>query len=196
MLNAPFADRPARPVIASFRELRELVRGDFAANRRGLWEPGFQAAAIYRLSVWCNSIRPWALRAPVRILANLLSLFARNVYGIELSSRTIIGRRLRIAHQHGIVVHPRAVIGDDCILRQGVTIGSAGEQHGGRRQPILGDRVQVGAGAILAGPITIGDDVVIGPNAVVMVNVPAGSIVAAPQARVLARPPRRPVTQP
>jgi serine O-acetyltransferase len=194
--TATLPDRPPRPAITSFQEFRDYLRDDFAANNHALWEPGFQAAAAYRLGVWCNSIRPWILRAPVRVAANFLSFFARNFYGIELSNRTVIGRRLRIAHQHGIIVHPRAVIGDDCLLRQGVTIGSAGEPQAGRqqRQPVLGDRVQIGAGAIIAGPITVGDDVVIGPNAVVMTNVPAGSIVASPQARVLPRPPRKPAS--
>jgi serine O-acetyltransferase len=188
---AMLSARPPRPVIASFGELRGHLREDYAANKRAFWKPGFQAVAAYRLGVWSNSIRPRALRVPVRLAASFLSYLARNVHGIELSSRTVIGRRLRIAHQHGIVVHPRAVIGDDCLLRQGVTIGSAGEPHAGRRQPVLGDRVQIGAGANIAGPITVGDDVVIGPNAVVMTNVPAGSIVAAPQARILPPPPRR-----
>jgi serine O-acetyltransferase len=184
------AERPARPTIASFRELRGYVREDYAAHS-AFWEPGFQAVLAYRLSLWCNGIRPWALRAPVRLLASFLMFVARNLYGIELSPRTRIGRRFTIAHQSGIVIHPRAVIGDDCLVRQGVTIGATGGSGEASRPPVLGDRVHVGAGAVLAGPITIGDDVTIGPNAVVMTSVPAGSIVAAPPARIVAPPPRR-----
>jgi serine O-acetyltransferase len=121
---------------------------------------------------------------------------ARNVYGIELSDRTRIGRRLRIAHQNGIVIHGQAVIGDDCVIRQGVTLGARGGGRGSRTgkvpgAPHLGDRVEIGVGAVLAGPIRIGDDVVIGPNAVVMTHVPAGAIVSAPPARVIGQPPRR-----
>ena len=82
------------------------------------------------------------------------------------------------------------VIGDDCLIRQGVTIGAATKRH---ESPVLGDRVEVGAGAVIAGAITIGDDVVIGPNAVVMSDVPSGSIVASAPARVFPRPWTAPV---
>lgn len=167
-----------------------MLREDYAANSRMFWSPGFQAVAVYRLGVWCDSIRSRFIRFPVRLLHRLLYVLVRNFYGIELPVRTRVGRRLRIVHQHGIVIHPHAVIGDDCILRQGVSIGAlrAGQ---GSEPPTLGDRVEVGAGAILIGPIRIGDDVVIGPNAVVMTHVPAGAMVVSPQARIMAPPPRR-----
>jgi serine O-acetyltransferase len=183
--------RPAAPpAIGSFRELRTQVREDYATNHRAFWTPGFQAAAVYRLGLWCNGIRRKPLRAPVRLVYWLLNVFVRNVYGIELYATARIGRRLRIAHQHGIVIHQHAVLGDDCILRQGVTIGTlrAGQKA---PPPVLGDRVEIGAGAVIVGPIRIGDDVVIGPNAVVMTNVPSGAIVASPQSRIVKPPPRR-----
>jgi serine O-acetyltransferase len=184
-----------RPGIASFRELCAYVREDYATNNRSarkwtLGTPGFQAILVYRIGVWCNGLRPALLRVPVRMFYQAASLFVRNVYGIELSATTRVGRRLGIVHQHGIVVHQRAVIGDDCLLRQGCTIGAAGEGGDGTRPPVLGNRVKVGVGAVLAGPITIGDDVNIGPNAVVMTNVASGSIVASPQSRVMTPPPR------
>ena len=65
------------------------------------------------------------LRAPLRLAVGFLSFFVRNFYGIELYPTARIGRRFGIAHQHGIVIHKRAVIGDDCLIRQGVTIGAA-----------------------------------------------------------------------
>ena len=89
----------------------------------------------------------------MRRLSCSLDLFVRNVYGIQLSPQTQIGRRLRIVHQHGIVIHKSAVIGDDCLIRHGVTIGAAR----GPGAPRLGDRVEVGAGAVLVGNIRIGD---------------------------------------
>lgn len=185
----------ALPVIPTFTELRARIREDRTVNP-GFWSPGFQALATHRLGAWCNGIRSRPLRVAVRLAYRFLRLVARNVYGIELSDRTRIGRRLRIAHQHGIVIHGQAVIGDDCLIRQGVTLGSLGGGHGSRARalpgaPQLGDRVEVGVGAVLVGPIRIGDDVVIGPNAVVMTHVPAGAIVSAPPARVIAPPPRR-----
>ena len=187
--------RPPKPVIPSFSAFRAMLREDYAANSRMFWAPGFQAVATYRLGVWCDSIRSRFIRFPVRLLHRLLYVFVRNFYGIELPVHTRVGRRLRIVHQHGIVIHPHAVIGDDCILRQGVSIGAlrAGQ---GSEPPVLGDRVEVGAGAILIGPIRIGDDAVIGPNAVVMTHVPAGAMVVSPQARIMAPPPRRAPAEP
>lgn len=181
----------------SFREFRRAVREDLAANRRSrmkwtAFTPGFQALFAYRLGVWCNGLRPALLRAPLRLVAGFLSFFARNFYGIELYPTASIGRRFQIVHQHGIVIHKLAVIGDDCLVRHGVTIGAAGASDDGVLPPRLGDRVQVGAGAVLAGPITIGSDVRIGPNCVVMTNVPAGSMVTAPPSRIMTPPPRRP----
>jgi serine O-acetyltransferase len=180
----------APPEIGSFRALRAHLREDYATNHRAFWAPGFQAAAVYRLGVWCNGIRPKLLRAPVRLAYWFLNFIVRTVYGIELYATARIGRRLRIAHQHGIVIHPHAVLGDDCIVRQGVSIGTL---RPGRKAPppVLGDRVEIGAGAVIVGPVRIGDDVVIGPNAVVTTNVPAGAIVASPQSRIVMPPPRR-----
>lgn len=190
-MNAPAAPRPG---IASFRALRQYVAEDYRTHGRSFWSPGFQSVAVHRLGRWCDAIRWKVLRAPVRALYTFLAGLTCRVYGIELPARTQVGRRLKIAHQHGIVIHPKVVIGDDCLLRQGVSIG--GLRGGARaRPPVLGDRVEVGAGAVLMGPIRIGDDVVIGPNAVVMTNVPAGSIVAAQPARVMP-PARKRATKP
>jgi serine O-acetyltransferase len=179
------------PSIRSFRAFRDYVGEDYQTNNRRFWSPGFQALAAYRLGVWVNNQRPGPLRFVLRRVHWFGSAVARNVYGIELYPTTIIGRRLAIIHQHGIVIHPRAVIGDDCVIRQGATLGGLRPMPGVSRAPTLGDRVEVGAGAMIVGKIMVGDDVVIGPNAVVMTNVPSGSIVASPQARIMRPPPRR-----
>ena len=117
----------------------------------------------------------------------------RNVYGIEIFISTRIGRRVLIAHQHGIILHANAVVGDDCVLRQGVSIGQARGTRGAPPPPApkLGNRVDVGAGAVIMGDIVIGDGVSIGPNTVVMSNVPPNSIVTAPLSRIMPRPPAR-----
>ena len=168
------------------------VREDWRTNG-GIARPGFQALAVHRFGVWKHALEPKLLRLPFTLVYRVLNVFVRNVYGIELDVQTRIGRRVLIGHQHGIVVHPNAVIGDDCVLRQGVTIGQDRDTRGQGPGPAprLGERVQLGAGAVLTGGIVIGDDARIGPNAVVMVNVPAGAIVSAPPARIMAAPPRR-----
>ena len=122
------------------------------------------------------SVRPKLLRAPLSILYRFLFRHVRNVYGIELPYSCKVGRRLIIEHQHGIVIHGEAIIGDDCIIRQGVTIGNRRVDQP-RDAPVLGDRVDVGAGAKILGGIHIGNDARIGANAVVLQNVPDGTTV-------------------
>lgn len=109
----------------------------------------------------------------------------RNVYGIEIPRTTSLGHRVKIAHQSGIVIHPDAVIGDDCVIRQNVSIGAAAGDAARftGQAPVLGRNVSVGAGAVIVGGITVGDNAVIGPNVTVISNVPEG-------ARVMAAPPR------
>ena len=132
--------------------------------------------AVYRFGVWRMSVRPKLLRAPLSILYRFLFRHVRNVYGIELPYSCKVGRRLIIEHQHGIVIHGEAIIGDDCIIRQGVTIGNRRVDQPSDA-PVLGDRVDVGAGAKILGGIHIGNDARIGANAVVLQNVPDGTTV-------------------
>jgi serine O-acetyltransferase len=165
--------------------LWRLIREDWEANGRVWTEPGFRAVAVHRFGSWAMRQRP-VIRAPLFRLYITLFRWVRNNYGIELPWMTRVGRRFRIGHQGGIVIHPRAQIGDDCCIRQNVTIGAATADRS-TEAPRLGDRVEVGAGAVIIGRITIGDDVRIGPNAVVMTNIPAGSTAFAAPARVIQR---------
>ena len=175
--------------IATLREMVALIREDWQVNDRSLFRPGFQAMLLHRFGVWREGIRPRLLRMPFSLFYRIGHVFVRNLYGIELPSSAVVGRRLRIAHQHAIIVHPRAVLGDDCMIRQGVSIGiSRVRRGGGREAPSLGDRVEVGAGAAIIGPVRIGSDVMIGPHAVVMSSVPDGAIVMPPIARIIPRP--------
>jgi serine O-acetyltransferase len=171
---------------ASFSEMLDLVREDHRVNSEGLWTPGFYAVAGQRLGAFVGS--PGCPRVVARLLrpvADLAFLVSRNVFGIQLPATVRLGRRVRIAHQHGIVIHPHATIGDDCIVRQGVTIGAGSDETEAflRQAPVIGARVSLGAGCVVVGAVRVGDDAKIGPNAVVMTHVPAG-------ATVLAQPPR------
>jgi serine O-acetyltransferase len=94
------------------------------------------------------------------------------VTGVEIHPAATLGKRLLIDHGTGIVIGETAVIGDDVVLYQGVTLGSV-ENHAGRRHPQLGSGVFVGAGAKILGAIIIGDNAKIGANAVVLHDVPA-----------------------
>ena len=178
--------------IRSVRELFDYWREDRLVNDSSFLRPGMQAMMMYRFGVWQTSLRSGIVSGLAYRLYRLGHIFIRNFYGIELYATARIGHRLRIAHQSGIVLHPRLVMGDDCLVRQGVSIGRASNYGGGIRAqaPVIGNRVEIGAGAVVVGGITIGDDVVIGPNAVVLRSVPSGSLVTTTPARVIGRPPR------
>jgi serine O-acetyltransferase len=157
------------------------VREDRDVNDGSWLSPGFQAVCVYRFGAWLRAA-PRAVRWPGDVLYVLLFTWVRNFYGIELPRTASIGRRLRISHQHGVIVHPHAVIGDDCVIRHNVTVGGVLSHHDG---PRLGNRVDVAVGAVILGRVTIGDDARIGPNAVVTTNVPEGATAFAMPARVI-----------
>ena len=112
--------------------------------------------AVYRFGRWRYSIGPRVLRLPFSFLYKLLKPLSEILTGIELPCEATIGRRFRIDHFGGIIISGDAKFGDDCILRNGVTVGlrSTGE----RGSPVIGDRVDIGAGAKLLGHIRIGND--------------------------------------
>ncbi len=152
------------------RELFRQIKEDWVAHGKDWTKPGFRSLAIHRYGVWRLSIRSRFVRAPFSVVYRMLFRRARNIYGIELPFQTVVGRRVIFEHQHGIVVHGSAVIGDDCVIRQGVTIGN--RNLGASEAPRIGDRVNIGAGAKILGNVVIGDDCNIGANAVVLKDVP------------------------
>jgi serine O-acetyltransferase len=131
--------------------------------------PGLHAVLMHRLShgLWNRELK-W--------LARFLSNVARLFTGIEIHPGAQIGRRFFIDHGMGVVIGETAVIGDDCTLYHGVTLGGTSWEKG-KRHPSLGRDVVVGAGAKVLGPIEIGDGVRIGSNAVVVRSVPTGATV-------------------
>jgi serine O-acetyltransferase len=139
--------------------------------------PGFHAVLMHRLShvLWRNGLH-W--------LARVLSNIARWFTGIEIHPGAKIGRRFFIDHGMGVVIGETAEIGDDCTLYHGVTLGGTSWEKG-KRHPTLGCDVVIGAGAKVLGPISIGDDVRIGSNAVVLKDVPNGATVVGVPGRVV-----------
>jgi serine O-acetyltransferase len=163
-----------------------LLREDFEAHQREWSRPGFQALAVYRFGVWRMGVRAKPLRAPLSAAYRALFIAIRNFYGIELPYTAVVGRRVVFEHQHGIVVHGNTVIGDDCIVRQGVTFGIR-RLDALDAAPVLGRRVNVGAGAKIIGHVQIGDDAAIGANAVVLHDVPAGALVIGVPGKIVER---------
>jgi serine O-acetyltransferase len=138
-------------------------------------------------AVWVHRIAHRWWRSPgLKLPARLLSQFARFATGVEIHPGARIGRRLFIDHGMGVVIGETAEIGDDVMLYHGVTLGGKSTRRE-KRHPTLGDRVVVGAGATILGPVTIGDDSSVGAGAVVVKDAPAGAVLVGIPARDLAQ---------
>jgi serine O-acetyltransferase len=116
--------------------------------------------------------------------ARALSQLARALTGIEIHPGAVIGRRMFIDHGMGVVIGETAEIGDDVVMFHGSTLGGI-SMNRGKRHPTVGDRVLIGAGAKILGPVRIGDDAKVGANAVVVKDVPPGRVAVGVSARVL-----------
>jgi serine O-acetyltransferase len=170
-----------------FERMREDIRCVFErdpAARTGFevftTYPGLHAVLAHRLThrLWKRNLK-W----PARVISNLARLFT----GIEIHPGAVIGRRFFIDHGMGVVIGETAVIGDDCTLYHGVTLGGTSWQKG-KRHPTLGNDVVVGAGAKVLGPIVVGDGARIGSNAVVLKPVPPGATVVGVPGRLVEPP--------
>ena len=140
---------------------------------------GFHAVFWYRLA-------HWFYRHHCFFLARLVSQLTRFFTGIEIHPGAVIGRGLMIDHGSGVVIGETTVIGDDCTLYQGVTLGGTGKEHG-KRHPTLGNNVMVGSGAKILGPFKVGDNSKIASNAVVLNEIPPDSTAVGVPARIVRR---------
>jgi serine O-acetyltransferase len=161
-----------------------IVLEDLRSQREGLLGLGFWALLVYRFGHARFVIRNRYLRLPWTLVYIVLNKLVEVFCGITIGATAVIGRRLAIEHHGCIVVHGAAVIGDDCLIRHDVTIGNAGRADP-MGAPVIGSRVEIGAGAKILGRVAIGDDAVIGANAVVTRDVPAGAIVGGVPARII-----------
>ena len=169
-----------------FSRLREDIRCIFERDpaARHLLEvlftyPGLHAVIWHRIAH-----RFWSWR--LHWLARIISALARWLTGIEIHPGAVIGRRFFIDHGMGVVIGETAVIGDDCTIYHGVTLGGTSWQKG-KRHPTLKDNVVVGAGAKVLGPIDIGSGARIGSNAVIVKSVPDATTVVGVPGRVVQR---------
>ncbi|MBO9578056.1 MAG: serine O-acetyltransferase [Microbacteriaceae bacterium] len=155
------------------------VREDIAAVKRRdpAARSSFEIWLLYSgmHGVWGYRFAHWLWTHRAKFLGRFVSQVTRFLTGVEIHPGATIGRRLTIDHGMGIVIGETAEVGDDVHLYHGVTLGNAKSQPG-KRHPTLGDRITVGAGAKIFGPVTVGDDTVVGGNAVVTKSFPAGSV--------------------
>jgi serine O-acetyltransferase len=152
----------------------ENIREDWRTYEGDLTRQGLGVMLVYRFGRWRYTIQQQWLRLPMSILYKILKLLSQILTGIDLPCEVQVGRRLIIEHFGDIIISGDTVIGDDVVIRNGVTIGL--KRTGIAGAPIIGNRVDIGAGAKILGAIRIGDDVVIGANAVVLKDIPANSL--------------------
>lgn len=141
--------------------------------------PGVHALFWYRIA---HAF--WNLH--LKLLAEIIMQAVRFFTLIEIHPGATIGRRLFIDHGAGVVIGATAIIGDDCLMFHGSTLGGTGHAHA-KRHPTLGNRVLVGTGAKILGNITIGDDAKIGADTVVLHDVPTGATVVGEKSHILNR---------
>jgi len=172
-------------LFSMFTRLKEdivsIMERDPAA--RSAWEvltcyPGLHAILMHRVAhcLWHHKLK-W--------LGRFTSTIARGLTGIEIHPGAIIGRRVFIDHGFGVVIGETAVIGDDCTIYQGVTLGGTSLSKGAKRHPTLERGVTIGAGAKVLGGFTVGEGAKIGSNAVVVKALPAGATAVGNPARII-----------
>jgi len=161
------------------------IRHDLAAHAGDWSRQGFWAMAVYRFGRWRYTIRNPLARKPLSLLYKFLYKIIQVFTGIELPCEVSIGRNFRIDHFGAIIISGFASFGDNCVIRNGVTVGLRHVEN--PAAPRIGSNVDIGAGAMVLGDITIGDNVLIGANAVVITDVPPDSIAVGNPARILPR---------
>lgn len=149
-------------------------------QRQGLW-----VMIVYRFGRWRYTVRPRLLRLPLSFSYKLLKLLSQILTGIDLPCEVVVGKRFRIEHFGDIIISGDTVFGDDVVIRNGVTVGLRRTNE--RGAPVIGNRVDIGTGAKILGAITIGDDVAVGANAVVLTDVPPNSLAVGVPARIIPR---------
>ena len=141
--------------------------------------PGFHIMVLF------HPAAHFLWKVNLRALARLWAYIGRFLTGIEIHPGAVIGKNLFIDHGTGVVIGETSIIGDDCRLYQGVTLGGKGVVIEGRRHPQLGNRVTVGAGAHVLGALTLGNDSKVGANSLVTIDVPDNMTAVGSPARLV-----------
>ncbi|MGC3997124.1 MAG: hypothetical protein QM767_06220 [Anaeromyxobacter sp.] len=193
--GSPEADRGggAGPEPGAWEAFRADVNRYFKyARAQGTWErlrivtqtEGIWATGLYRFGRYLQEEAPTPLRLALKWPFALVRETIRLAIGITIAPSARIGPGLYIGHSGGIWIAPGSVIGRECNLSQGVTLGIGGTVR--RGTPRLGDRVWVGPKATLSGPVQVGDGAVIGANSLVVSHVPERGVAVGVPARVIA----------
>ena len=165
-------------MFANLKDDLKTYEGDW--SRQGFW-----VMVVYRFGCWRYAIKSALFRKPFSLVYKILYKFIQVITGIELPCEVAVGKNFRIDHFGGIIISGFASFGDNCVIRDGVTVGL--RRVDDPVAPQIGNNVDIGTGAKVLGGITIGDHVVIGANAVVLVDVPSNSIAVGVPARIKIR---------
>lgn len=160
-----------------------LLAEDLRMHDGAILEQGFWAVAVHRYGNWRMGL-PRVVRPPFSLLYRFLYKCVEWTCGISLPYTTRLGRRVRLWHHGGMILHARS-IGDDVHIRHNTTFGVARRDQN-TDIPVIGDRADIGAGACVLGAVMVGADSVVGANAVVLADVPAGGVAVGVPARVVA----------
>jgi len=176
----PKGDRNGNPVGLS---VLALIKEDLRTHDSLLFEQGFWALAVHRFGNWRMSIHWKLFRAPMSMLYQCLYRFVEWTCGISLPYTVPVGRRVRIWHHSGMVLHARS-IGNDVHIRQNTTFGVA---HRGQNEalPVIDDGVDVGCNVCILGNVRVGSGATIGAGSVVLNDVPPGTVAVGVPARII-----------
>jgi serine O-acetyltransferase len=160
-----------------------LVAEDYQCHGREFFSPGFWTLFWHRFGNWRMGVKTRVLRAPLSILYRFMNVMVHWIAGIELPYTVKVGRRVILEHFGGMILVAQS-IGDDVTIRQNTTFGIARlEDRSGR--PVIGNAVEIGAGAVILGRVAVGEDSVIGANAVVVRSVPPLAVVGGVPAKLI-----------
>ncbi|MGB8022258.1 MAG: serine O-acetyltransferase [Candidatus Nanopelagicales bacterium] len=174
---------PMRDALADMRrDVAAVFERDPAARSKA------EVALLYSgvHAVWAHRVSHALWRRNHLLSARAVSQIARAATGVEIHPGATLGQGLFIDHGMGVVIGETAEVGEDCTIYHGVTLGGTSLEPG-KRHPTIGDRVTIGAGAKILGPIEVGHDSRIGGNAVVVRPVPDNSVVVGVPGQVIAR---------
>lgn len=161
-------------------DIQTVFREDPAA--RGIGEVIFCYPGLH--AIWGYRVAHFLWKIKLKTLARFISHLMRFFTGVEIHPGAKIGRRFFIDHGMGVVIGETSEIGDDVLMYQGVVLGGVSQEKT-KRHPTISDKVVIGAGAILLGPITVGKGARIGAGSVVVKDVPEGATVVGVPGRII-----------
>jgi len=161
----------------------DLVREDFRTHDSDFFSQGFWMLFIHRFGNWRMSVRTKLLRAPLTLIYRFFNKMTQFWFGMKLDYVVIVGRRVKLEHFGGMILGARS-IGNDVVIRQNTTFGISSPEDL-RAKPIICDGVDLGAGVVIVGNVTIGENAIVGPNSTVLGDVPPNTIVLGVPAQVI-----------